>query len=415
MKDPALDFVLKLGRGFHAHGYPAHRLEEALALVSRRLGLEAQFFSMPTALFAAFGSDEQHTFLIRVEPGSLDLTKLTLLEEITGLVASGRLSPQAGSERVDAVTAAAPPYGPAATTVCFALASGSAARFFGGGLREVAAATGIGLVIGLLALLVTRQPRMARVFEPLAAMAAGLLATLAAASPLGGVSIYIATVSGLIVLVPGFTLTVALTELATRHLVSGTTRLASACGTFLAIGFGVALGRHLGEALVGRVPVVLPQPLPGWTEWAALLVAPLCFTVILRAQPRDAVWITLAGVLALQGARLGTHFLGPELGAFLGALVVGVAANAYARAFDRPAGVPLVPGLLLLVPGSLGFQSLSSLLERQTVVGVEAAFRMTLVGVSLATGLLFSNVVLPVIRRYGVDDGWSDRSVASPP
>jgi uncharacterized membrane protein YjjB (DUF3815 family) len=330
-------------------------------------------------------------------------------------VAGGRLSPQAGSERVDAVTAAAPPYGRAATTVCFALASGSAARFFGGGLREVAAATGIGLAIGLLALLVTRQPRMARVFEPLAAMAAALLATLAAASPLGGVSIYIATVAGLIVLVPGFTLTVALTELATRHLVSGTTRLASACGTFLAIGFGVALGRHLGEALVGSIPVVLPQPLPGWTEWAALLVAPLCFTVILRAQPRDAVWITLAGVLALQGARLGTHFLGPELGAFLGALVVGVAANAYARAFDRPAGVPLVPGLLLLVPGSLGFQSLSSLLERQTVVGVEAAFRMTLVGVSLATGLLFSNVVLPVIRRYGVDGGQSDRSVAAPP
>jgi hypothetical protein len=48
-----------------------------------------------------------------------------------------------------------------------------------------------------------------------------------------------------------------------------------------------------------------------------------------------------------------------------------------------------VPALLLLVPGSLGFQSLSRLLDRETVPGVEAAFRMTLVAVSLAMGLLF--------------------------
>jgi hypothetical protein len=35
--------------------------------------------------------------------------------------------------------------------------------------------------------------------------------------------------------------------------------------------------------------------------------------------------------------------------------------------------------------------------------------------VSLATGLLFSNVVLPVQRRYGVDGERSERPVASRP
>jgi uncharacterized membrane protein YjjP (DUF1212 family) len=51
----SIELVLKLGRGLHASGYPAHRLEDALERVARRLGLEAQFFSMPTALFASFG------------------------------------------------------------------------------------------------------------------------------------------------------------------------------------------------------------------------------------------------------------------------------------------------------------------------------------------------------------------------
>ena len=53
----------------------------------------------------------------------------------------------------------------------------------------------------------------------------------------------------------------------------------------------------------------------------------------------------------------------------MGAFVVAAASNLYSRALDRPVRHPLVPALLLLVPGSLGFQSLSSLLDRETVPG----------------------------------------------
>jgi uncharacterized membrane protein YjjB (DUF3815 family) len=49
----------------------------------------------------------------------------------------------------------------------------------------------------------------------------------------------------------------------------------------------------------------------------------------------------------------------------------------------------------LLVPGSLGFQSLASLMGHDTLRGIEAAFRMSLVAAALATGLLFANVLLP--------------------
>ena len=38
----------------------------------------------------------------------------------------------------------------------------------------------------------------------------------------------------------------------------------------------------------------------------------------------------------------------------------------------------LVPGILLLVPGSVGFRSLTSLIERQAVAGIETAFSMIL-------------------------------------
>jgi uncharacterized membrane protein YjjP (DUF1212 family) len=391
----AIAFVLRLGRGLHAHGYPAHRLEAALVRVSRRLGLHGQFFSMPTALFASFGLEsEQRTFQVRIEPGAMDLRSLVALEAVADAVADGTIDPGEGARRIDAALDAPSQYPAWLTTLCFAVSASTAARFLDGGLREILVAAGVGLVIGLLALLAQRVAPLGRVFEAVAAMTSALLACFAARYA-GPVSIYVPTLAGIIVLLPGFTLTVAMTELATRNLVSGTTRLAGAAGAFLAIGFGVALGTRIGGAIVGELPTVLPTALPLWTGWVALLVAPLSLTILLRAPLRDIAWIELAGLLAFWGARMGTHLLGAELGTFVGAFVVAAASNAYARALDRPSAVPLVPALLLLVPGALGFHSMLSLIDRQTIPAVEAGFRMTLVAVSLAMGLLSGQLLVP--------------------
>jgi uncharacterized membrane protein YjjP (DUF1212 family) len=391
--DTSRGFVLKLARALHRFGYPADRLDEDLTLIGRCLGIEAQFFTTPTLILASFGAPEdQRTVQLRPDPPEINLEKLALLESLAERVARRALSAEEGSRRLDEVVAAPPRYGRLLQTLCFSLASGTAARFFGGGWREIELSALMGLGTGLLALAAQRVPALGRVFEPVAAILAGALATLAA-SCCGPVSAQVSILSGLIVLIPGFTLTLALTELATRNLVSGTARLASAMGTFLSIGVGVALGTALGRLLADPRAHV-PEPLPLWTQWLALALAPLAFTVLMRAHPRDFPWILAAGALSFGGARAGAQLLGPELGTFVGALLLGVWSNGYARGLGRPAAVTLVPGLLLLVPGSIGFSSLTSLLDRQTLTGVEAAFRMTLVAASLVTGLLLSNVLV---------------------
>jgi uncharacterized membrane protein YjjB (DUF3815 family) len=98
---------------------------------------------------------------------------------------------------------------------------------------------------------------------------------------------------------------------------------------------------------------------------------------------------------------VGAAVLGPELGLFAGSLTAGLASNAVARATRRPAAVTLVPALLMLVPGSVGFRSLALLLQRDVVIGVEQAFRMTLMLSALVAGLLASNVLLPETPSRG--------------
>jgi len=402
--EASVAFIARLGRALHTYGSPAHRLEAAMELAARRLGLAGNFFSTPTALFLAIetGTGAPLTLLERAEPGQVHLEKLARLEAILTELGDGTLTPAAADGRLTEVLAAPDRYGPALGVLAFALASGSVARFLSGGIREMLAAALAGLLIGLLALAAGRFAGIGRLFEPLAALLAAGLATaagcLSAAWGLGPLTPYVVTLAGLIVLLPGLTLTVAMTELAARHLVSGSARLAGAVVTFLTLAFGVALGQRGAEALWGPAPAVLPLPLPAWTDLAALVVNALALAVLFRAHPRDVPWIFGAAWIALAGTRLGSELLGPQLGAFLGAVLVGVAANLYGRLLCRPVAVCQLPGLMLLVPGSLGFRSLSSFLARDVVPGIEGAFQVTLVAVALVTGLLIANVLVPPRR-----------------
>ena len=54
----------------------------------------------------------------------------------------------------------------------------------------------------------------------------------------------IVTIAALIAMLPGMTLTNAMTELATRNLVSGTARMMSALIVLLELALGVALGER---------------------------------------------------------------------------------------------------------------------------------------------------------------------------
>jgi uncharacterized membrane protein YjjP (DUF1212 family) len=392
--------VLRLARALHAYGYSAARLEDILGATAERLGLAGyRFFSMPTQIMAAFGPEErQRTHLLRVEPGEVNLGKLASLEEVSLEVAHGNMSPWEGMARIERIVAAPSPYGPALVTIAHGLLSGAVCQFLGGGWREIVVAAVLGLLLGLLAVESARHARLSRIFEPLAAFVISL-ASFGLARLVGPLALFIATLGGLIVLLPGLLLTTAITELATRHLASGTLRLSSAFMTLLGIIFGVALGSRIGAALFGSTVNAAPGPLPSWAPVVAIVLAAASSMVILRADPRDGPWIVAAGLLGVLTGRFGALVLGVELGTFVASFGVAMASAAFERWRHRPAPVVLVPGILLLVPGSIGYRSMSSLLQRDTIAGVDTAFTMVLTAVSLVAGLLIASVIAPEPRH----------------
>lgn len=385
--------ILRLATTMATYGIPSHRLEEAATSCARHLGLDAQFFSMPTAVFAAIGpGGDQRTHLLRLEPGEVNLEKQSGVDAVLRDVLANRISTQEALDTLDRLTSAPVRYGAVVTALAQTVASATVGVFLGGGWREVLGSALVGFVVGAMLIAAAGQRRVARLVDFLAGFAAAFLAA-ALAQLMPPMSWFLVALAGVVMLLPGLTLTTSVAELAMRHLASGTARFMGALTIFVALGVGVAVGQRAALGTFGTLSGT-PDPLPVWATWAALAVAPFALAVLFRARPGDLVVIVPAGVLGFVGARLGAAWLGPELGVGLGALLVGLAANVWARIADRPSAVGSVPGIMLLVPGSIGFRSIDSFLRDDTLRGVESAFSMLLVAVGLVTGLLLANAAL---------------------
>jgi uncharacterized membrane protein YjjP (DUF1212 family) len=388
----AIAFVLALAKALHRYGTPAHRLEEAMKVIAIRLDLECEVFTTPTAIIMSFGEPTHlRTRLLRVEGGELDMNKLELVDDLADDVAAQKVSPAEGVLKLDEILAAPRRYGNVTTTAMHAVTCSGMAVFFGGGAADVALAGAVGVLLGLLASVAKRSTDQARVFElvgaAFVAFAAGCASSVFAITP------SLVTVAALIVLLPGLSLTVAMTELATRHLMAGTARLMQAVIVFLELVVGVALGERLARAVV-HVEQAVPVALPAWSQWLALVASSIGIAVVLQAQLRAFAWIVAACAVGYVGSSIGTRWLDPQMGVVVGAFAVGILGNVFARLMERPAQVVQVPAMLLLVPGSMGFRGMTSLLGHDTLSGVETVFAMFVVAFAIVAGMLIANAVV---------------------
>ncbi|MCO4744493.1 MAG: threonine/serine exporter family protein [Proteobacteria bacterium] len=391
-RDRRVLLATRLAAGLHRAGAPAHRLESAMRDFARSWDLDVDFFALPTAVFVSAGG-EQLT-LQQSNPGEPDLTRLAALTTLSADVLSGAISVEEALPALDQIEAAPEPYSDATTLAAFALTGASAAVVFGGGAVELFASCVTGTVAGAATVLASRGPS-SRLATTVAALGVGLAIT--AMVSLTPVDSRIPILAGLLVLLPGFSLTVGMTELATGHHLTGSSRVLGAFLALLQLGFGVALGSRL-LAHLGAVDPVIVTPLPAWAVGIALLGVSTAFTVLLRAPGWAWPRITLATFVATAGSHIGTWLLGAALAPAMGALAVTLLSNTLSRWTGRSAALTQVPGILLLVPGSLGFEAVRALTQNDALAGVQGAFSTALAATGLVGGMLLGHTLVPPDR-----------------
>lgn len=365
--------------------------------VARSLGVSGEFLYTPTALVISLcdSSGTESTFVRRVDSGPVDVDKLIQFDRLLGKAEHAEITVQDATAELKRIDNAASLYSKPVYALACALACAAVAVFFGGTVWEVIAAGLVGVLVVGIEFLHERWKMELGLLEPVAGVAAAFTSLLIARYCVP-IDDRLVTLAGLIVLIPGLRLTVALTELAVGHLSAGVARLAGAMVSLATLFVGVTLVWQVA----GRFRPVIEQaaPLADYWRWIALAIAPIAFAIVFRAGFKQWPIIAFVSILGVIASWATEPRFGIEVAAFLGALSVGCGSNLYARIRDIPALVALTPGMLILVPGSLGYRSFSALLERQTVEGVQYGFAMVLIGSSLVGGLLVSNVIIPPKR-----------------
>jgi uncharacterized membrane protein YjjP (DUF1212 family) len=398
-------FVVELAGHLHAYGTTAQRLEGAVIAVATELGLDCEPMSNPTGMTLSFSDprrppgETDTTRVIRMPPGDTDLAKLVEADRIAEEVMAGRLGIAEGHAALRALERPPTRRGNLAMVLGFGLAAAA----IGGLLRlpwlDIATAGASGLLIGLLDLASRGRPQMREAGEALSALAAGFIAILVAAfvAPLNLNTVIIAS---LIVLVPGMTLTNAVNELTSQHLMSGTARFAGALATLMKLTVGSALALAHAER-VGIPPHVRAlRPQPDVVEGGALVLAAFSFAVLFRARTRDYPVVLLAAIGGYLVSRIGGDLWGNPAGIFLSALLVTAAGNGYARWVRRPGAVVRVPGILMLVPGSASLRGVMDVVQQQDAALAQgAALGVLNILLALVAGLLFGNLLLPTRRN----------------
>lgn len=388
-------FLLRLSKALHTYGLPAYELEHTMNGCAEALGFGIQCMSLPTSISMTLlppGGSAQ-TYLIRVAPGEVNLERLRKTSEIAQQVISGELSSESGAIKLKQVSQSSPEYSGWTIVFAFALVSACIARIFSGGTMEMLSAGLIGLVMGSVALASRTRPLLDHLLPSTCAFLATIIALFLDYWFSHSIAISVVVISGLIILLPGLSLTIAMAELATQNMVSGTARLTGAATVFIQLAFGSALGVEIGNLLALEVQSSQVEQVPFWSIWLAAAVAAVALVPLFEARKKDVVWFLLSALTAFTTVFFASKLLGPSLGAFCGAITIGLMAKVVSRLFDIPGAMIMMPGFIILVPGSVGYRSILALVEKDIIGGLETAFDVAVIGISLVAGFLISSMV----------------------
>ncbi|AEP31285.1 hypothetical protein GNIT_3190 [Glaciecola nitratireducens FR1064] len=383
----------------HKYGTPAFRLEAYLLEVASYLGVHASFIATPTSITFVIWSDkheDEYNHAARLQPGDLDMSALSLTDELANELLSGKVSLSDADMRLDKINEMPSPYGKVITGFAFALATGSFSMLMGASVPEILWTGLLGFVSYLWVLWAQKSKRVNLMLEPVTSFMAGILACAISRYFDPGINIPLMVLSSVIILVPGLALTMGLAELSSRNLVSGTARIMDAIMQLFKLYFGAFLGVAVGFSIFGQNQFEPAASLPYWATWLA--VGLLCFALvpIFRTRIKHIPWALMSAFIAYGVTVYSSIYMDQTFGTFIGAFALGVFANVFTRIANQPSTIVAMHGLIVLVPGSKTYIGLNSFISGQDFVQADhVGQEVFLIFMSLVAGLIFANVVMP--------------------
>ncbi|KAG9321424.1 hypothetical protein KVV02_004363 [Mortierella alpina] len=396
------DYILRLAKSMIKYGAPSHRLEDAIDHSARTLEINLQCIYLPNVMIVAFTDYETHTsetHLLKMSAG-LDMYKCALVHQVHKMVTHSAIPVEEAIMKLDAINTEKDANPRWLTVLAYAVASFcTAPMFFKGSWVDSGVAFLIGGAVGLLVWLAERVPSYAHICEITMSV---VVAFVAEALHRDHVCRSAVKMAGIVIILPGYTITCAILELSSRHIISGSVRLFYAIVFSLLLGYGLTIGASIwtlfdhsaqDETFTAECP---SQPLdPKWNFLFVPLFA-ISLNIWLKAHPRQ--WF-LATVLSIVGYAVSytssTYGTAKnEVSSALAAFAIGLLGNVYQRLTRQLSFQAVVCAVFFLVPGSIGLKGALALFTADMPGGVSFALQMVVTAIAVSVGLFASALVV---------------------
>ena len=395
--DEAWRFILKVGVAAHKYGSTSTRLELFLSDLSKKLGYQGIFKSTPVELtFALRESPDspQRIEIMSVAAPDTALDKLARLGDLLSEIQAGNLTIADAEVRIDAIDEIPLPWGKFPTMLGYAFTGLGIAPLLGAGWTDTIIATLFSILVYGMVLLSARLGGAFVSWIPLStALIIGFLTTLLK-SWIPELNQVLVIVAAIAIILPGYSISLGAGELVAQKVLSGFSNLMSGlitlfkqiAGAVLGVGFAnlfVTIGTGAEQAPVSQFYTQLLFPF-------LLLGLALAF----QTSKRDFPWVILISGLAYLGVMFGSSLLDGNLGNLVGTIVAVVLANLWARKTGRPTSIVLIPTIVMLVSGTIGFRGLASMAVGDLALGAEQFFQMFFVAMTIVAGIMIGYTII---------------------
>ena len=389
-------FIIKLGIIAHGYGPSAARLESYLTQVIEALGYNGVFRSTRSEIMYAFWKDDpmdQVVHVERVEKGSFNMAKLARVGELVEAVVEGNISLSDAYRILHEIDALPNPWGPIAKAVSFVFIGVGFAGLMSGNMLDICLAGFLAIVVYINVFFAHNTGgRMLELLPFSSAYTIGIMTALLKIY-FPEINVSVVVLAAIISIIPGFTVSAGIVEIVSDHVVSGSANLIAGVMYLLKQFFGAWFGLATVDILLQTTPVpAVPSETLG--VWYFLPLLFIGLGIAYQSLMRDFPWVMLCCLVSYFGVMFGNSFEIQYLGTLMGAITANIYGNIWARRFNRPTSIVLVPAITVMVSGSVGFQGLLIAATEETARGLDQFLQMFIVALVISAGLLIANTIV---------------------
>jgi uncharacterized membrane protein YjjP (DUF1212 family) len=284
------------------------------------------------------------------------------------------------------------------TAIAYSVTSGSGSvLFFGGDVADAAIASVLGLTVFLIGQLCKLTDGLPQIECFLASFVVSIMSYFINTFLVQGQCPFAQLFGGVVWLLPGTSIVIALLEIYSQSIVYGSARLVYAISMASQLGFGIAIGCGICYPLVNMAEVFTSgceSPFPPVYKCIFVPLMSLSMAVLVGCSPSHflgVVAVSGSGVLAAFWAQYWAsaahHAIAENVAGIVAAAVVTMTARILAHLSDQHYFIYLYMGVQVLVPGGIGVRGMSDMWSGDMQGGIVFTFKMCLVGVSLVMGV----------------------------